>query len=104
MNLTHADVDKRLSYYPPLGPVTREAHELVRDLTKAYAKVLMDLLPAGREKSLVLTEIETTMFWANAAIARNGGPAPHIGLTEINEIREDFDIRYPGTDRDDAGR
>lgn len=104
MDLNHADVDVRLSYYPPTGPVTRDAHELVRDLSKAYGKVLMDLLPAGREKSLVLTGIEETMFWANAAIARNGGPAQHIGLTEINEIREDFDIRYPGTDRDDPGR
>lgn len=104
MDLNHSDVEKRLTHYPPSGQVTVDAHVLVRDLSKAYGKVLMDLLPAGREKSLVLTSLEETMFWANAAIARNGGPAQHIGLTEINEIREDYDIRYPGTDRDDVGR
>jgi hypothetical protein len=31
---------------------------------------LLDLLPPGREKALVLTNLEQAMFWANAAIAR----------------------------------
>jgi hypothetical protein len=42
----------------------------VRDECQALAEFMNEVLPEGREKSLVLTKIEETMFWANAAIAR----------------------------------
>lgn len=94
MNLTYADVDKRMSHYPPPDALTGEAHGLLRDLAKAHAKAVMDILPAGREKSLVLTALEEALMWSNAAVARNGGPAPHIQITEIEIIRNDFGILY----------
>jgi hypothetical protein len=94
MNLTYADVEKRMSHYPPADAETMEAHGLLRELAKAHAKAVMDLLPAGREKSLVMTALEEALMWANAAIARNGGPAPHIQITEIEVIRNDFGVHY----------
>jgi hypothetical protein len=33
------------------------------------------MVPEGREKALALTNLEQVMFWANAAIAREGGPS-----------------------------
>lgn len=94
MNITYADVDKRMSHYPPANDTTIAAHELLRDLAKAHAKAVMDLLPAGREKSVVMTHLEDALMWANAAVARSGGPAPHLTLTGLAEIREDFDQHY----------
>ncbi len=31
---------------------------------------IVELVPYSREQSLALTDLETTMFWANAGIAR----------------------------------
>lgn len=98
MNITYADVEKRMSHHPPPDATTGEAHGLLRDLAKAHAKAVMDLLPAGREKSVVMTHLEDALMWANAAVARNGGPAAHIQITEIEVIRADFGIHY-GTGR-----
>ena len=68
------DIRRRFDYHPPLNERTREAHEDVREETKALAAEYEELLPEGRQKALAITKLEEAMFWANAAIARNGGP------------------------------
>lgn len=65
-----SDLERRFSFHPADTPERREAHERVRDLCKAVARQLDAQLPGGREKSLAITHLEETMFWANAAIAR----------------------------------
>ncbi|WP_326491674.1 Acb2/Tad1 domain-containing protein [Rhodococcus sp. DMF-1] len=56
---------------PPRQHPDRAAeHEKVREGCKALAHFLDELLPGGREKSLALTNLEQTMMWANAAVAR----------------------------------
>lgn len=60
----------RFTYHPPLTPERIEAHELVRDCHLDLAEVLDSVLPDGREKAVVLTNLEQSMFWSNAAIAR----------------------------------
>lgn len=35
------------------------------------ANLVNELCPDGREKSLVLTNLEQAKFWASAAVARN---------------------------------
>lgn len=94
MNITYADVEKRMSHHPPTSDTAAAAHETARIISKAHAKAMMDLLPAGREKSVVMTHLEDALMWANAAIARSGGPAPHLTITGLYEIREDFDQHY----------
>lgn len=64
------DLANRFTYHPPT-PVKALQHENVRAVLLSAAQELSANLPAGREKSLVITHLEEAMFWANAAIARN---------------------------------
>lgn len=43
----------------------------IRKKFKELAYLIEDLCPNSREKSVSITNLETAMFWANAAIARN---------------------------------
>jgi len=71
-NASSADIDNRFDYHPPKDPDTVALHEHVREYCKTVAHVFDGTLPPGREKSTALTKLEEAMFWANAAIARNG--------------------------------
>jgi hypothetical protein len=64
-----ADIEKRFTYHPPKGddPAT---YQFIRAQAKAFAHLLDEKLPEGREKSLAMTHLEETVFWANAGIAR----------------------------------
>lgn len=62
-----ADLAHRFAYHPP---ATEDAHGRVRQRCHKLADTLNDQLPDGREKSLAITHLEETMFWANAALAR----------------------------------
>ena len=70
------DQEKRLDtdfvYHPSSADQVRR-YELIREQARAYAELLMTLCPPSRELSLALTELENTVMWANAAIARHEG-------------------------------
>jgi hypothetical protein len=65
------ELNKRFIHHPP-SPERAEAHAYVRSRLHFLAEDLDRRLPDGREKSLVMTKLEEAMFWANAAIAREG--------------------------------
>jgi hypothetical protein len=65
-----AEIDKRFDHHPP-GDKKVPLHEEVRSVYKDAAGDLADLLPESREKSLAITALEESGFWAQAAIARN---------------------------------
>lgn len=64
------DVQHRFSYHAPTQPGRAEAHERARALVLELAATLDAELPPGREHAVVLTKLEETLFWSNAAIAR----------------------------------
>lgn len=43
----------------------------IRDKAKEFAELIGTTCPPSRERSLSITELEATVFWANASIARN---------------------------------
>lgn len=65
------EVNRRFRHHPP-SPERVSAHRAVRDQLRVTAMHLDSLLPDGREAALVQTKLEEAMFWANAAIAREG--------------------------------
>lgn len=68
------ELGHRFDYHPPQDEDTVGAHEAVRDGCSALAADFNGRLPECREKSLAITKLEEAMMWANAAIARSGGP------------------------------
>jgi hypothetical protein len=63
------DIDRIFDSHPPKDEGEALAHEQVRAAFKDMAKVMSNL-PAGRERSIVLTKLEEASFFAHAAIGR----------------------------------
>lgn len=66
-----ADIDNRFDFHPATTAEKRGDHTSVRNACKQLAHFLDANVPAGREKSLAITNLEQSMMWANAAIARS---------------------------------
>ena len=64
-----AELEQRFTYHPPKGDQAVRYSELRRRALD-FARVIDDLAPDSREKSLAVTELEAAVMWANAAIAR----------------------------------
>ena len=69
-------VDKKAQIETSFGlhSVTNEQvdkMQKIRDKAKEFAYLIVELSPVTREQSIALTELETAVFYANAAIARN---------------------------------
>ena len=67
-----ADLENRFAYHPATTPQRQDLHGAVRDACRFLADTLNSYVPEGREKALAFTKIEEAMFWANAAVARQG--------------------------------
>jgi hypothetical protein len=63
------ELDRIFDHHPPVTEEDALAHEQVREAYKNLGKTLSNL-PQGRERSLALTKLEESGFWAHAAIAR----------------------------------
>ncbi len=55
-------------------PDLKYTHKIVRDKFHRVALELNDLIPDGREKSLMITKLEEALFWADAGVARLDRP------------------------------
>jgi hypothetical protein len=53
-------------------PLSDQANERVTSAYATLARNLVDVLPEGREKSVAITHLEESMFWATAASVRSG--------------------------------
>lgn len=63
-------IENNFKYHAPKDGQA-EKYEEIRAQAKALAEKLVTLCPPSRELSLALTELESSVMWANAAIARN---------------------------------
>lgn len=64
------DLEKVYTYHPPKEG-QQERYVAIRDAAKAFASIILRDTPQSREQSLALTNLEQSVMWANAAIARN---------------------------------
>jgi len=65
-----ANIENNFKYHAPVSGQP-EKYETIRAEAKKFAELLIALCPPSRELSVAITELETSVFWANAAIARN---------------------------------
>lgn len=63
-------IENNFTYHAP-KPGQPEKYQALRDKAKEFAYMIQALTPNSREQSLAFTHLETAVFWANAAIARN---------------------------------
>ena len=68
--LSIATIENNFTYHKPFGD-QQERYERIRALGKELAYEFSFSCPASRELSTALTSLETSIMWANAAIARN---------------------------------
>ncbi|ATO48528.1 hypothetical protein P4V86_03190 [Brevibacillus laterosporus] len=64
-------IENNFMYHAP-NEEQRKAFEELREQYKQMAYTIGRLCPNSRERSTAMTNLETSMFWANASIARNG--------------------------------
>lgn len=67
----HELLDHNLTNHAPSGPDVIQRFEHIREHAKALGHAIIDTCPDSREKSLALTQLEQTVMWAVASIARN---------------------------------
>ena len=64
------EIEKNFTYHAPKAGQP-EQYENLRAKAKELAYLIKELAPKSREQSVALTHLETAVFWANAAIARD---------------------------------
>lgn len=65
------DLENRFTYHAPRQGQP-EIYTAIREQAKQLAMTFASECPPSREQSLAFTKLEEAVFWANAAIARNG--------------------------------
>lgn len=63
-------IERDFTYHPPKGDQP-ERYVKIRDMAKAFALLIVETTPTSREQSIALTHLDSVVFNANAAIARN---------------------------------
>lgn len=69
-SIASEDLKNRFTYHAPKNDQPQR-YEEIRTQALLFADWIDKLCPNSREKSLALTNLEQTCFWANASIARN---------------------------------
>ena len=67
---TQDRLEKDFTYHSPKDDQPSR-YEILRKEAKRFAGIIVGLTPPSREQSVALTNLEQSVFWANAAIARN---------------------------------
>lgn len=67
---TNRRIENNFTYHAPKGNQP-ERYQEIRAKAKELALMIEMDCPDSREKALAMTWLETSVMWANAAIARN---------------------------------
>ena len=70
MSVGAPDIERNFTYHPPKTGHA-EKYQLLRSKAKELAYLFDSLCPKSRERSIAMTDLESAVMWANAAIARN---------------------------------
>jgi hypothetical protein len=62
-------IENNFTYRAPAPGKTKD-HDKLHEKAKELACLIRELTPASREQSVAITELETSVLWADAAIAR----------------------------------
>lgn len=65
-----AQLDKAFTYHAPKADQP-EKYTALRHQAKDLARSIILSSPSSRERALAITNLEQSIMWANAAIARN---------------------------------
>ena len=69
---TFKDLNNRFTYHKPIPEMNQEdRYKEIRAMALRFARYIVTVTPESREQSLAITRLEETVFWSNAAIARN---------------------------------
>ena len=68
--IPNEELADRFRYHAPSEDGVQR-HATLSEVMTMAARVVYDLCPNGREKSLALTKLEEAKMWASAAVARN---------------------------------
>lgn len=68
--MTPEQIANNYTYHAPKGD-QQERYEALRAIAKGLADTIAELCPDSREKALAFTNLEQSVMWANASIARN---------------------------------
>lgn len=63
-------IENNFKHHPPKDD-QEDKYNRLRDAAKTFAYYIEGLCPNSREKSLAMTNLEQSVMWANASIARN---------------------------------
>lgn len=63
-------IDNNFKYHAPKEGQPAK-YEAIREKAKELAYLIDQSCPKSREKSLAITNLEQSVMWANASIARN---------------------------------
>lgn len=65
-------LENNFTYHSVKTEILQEhRYQEIRRNAKEFAELLYQFCPPSRELSLAITNLEQSVFWANAAIARN---------------------------------
>jgi len=65
-----SDIERNFTYHAPKDGQP-ERYAKIRAKAKELAELIDAECPQSRERSIAMTDLENSVFWANAAIARN---------------------------------
>ncbi|MNB71327.1 hypothetical protein D3C75_178890 [compost metagenome] len=68
--MSNPQIENNFKYHAPKSGQP-EIYEEIRNKAKELAELIDEKCPKSRESSLAMTNLEQSVFWANAAVARN---------------------------------